>query len=417
MSLVTALLPWLLPPACGALAGYGIGRLASRVLAHSLTTQLLAIPLSAIVPREGSPEAETVERALAGVLGTFLGSRGTIYAVREAVSNLVAGVAGRKAGDVFRDLGLHNVLADKVLPAVLSASHRSAIARAAGDLAARHAGTALDDELLREVSAAVESRLPEAAEALVRWLRSPETRVLLSERGRELLPRVLEKLTEMQRLFISAGQFDRRLNEKMPEIIDETIEAVEKVLRDPLQQKRIAALLFESAREWRDSLHVTAQDSPRPWNEARQKLSDSTSRLLDRLLERLDNTPSRQAIAESAAARLGQDHRTVAAFFRDAFGVADSQVVEAVSSRVLSLLTRPGMAPQIARRLCTLVFTHARENDGATIAVTLGIGAERKRLLGEALAANRRLGAAVGLLGAAIGLVVGLITVALRLID
>jgi hypothetical protein len=410
VSLVTAVLPWLLPPACGALAGYGIGRLASRALAQFVTTRLLAVPLSAIVPRDGSPAALSLERSLAGVLATFLGSRGTIYAVREAVSNLVAGIGGRKVSDVSREFGLTTLLADKVLPAVLAAAHRTAISRAMGEIVARQAGTVLDNEVLREVSVAVESHLPGAAEALVRWLRSPETRVLLSERGRELLPRILEKLSEMQRLFISAGQFDRRLNEKMPEIIDETIEAVEKVLRDPHQQERIAALLLDSARDWRDSLLVTAADSPRPWNDARQKLSDSASRLLGHLLERLDNAPARQAIAESAVAGLGQDHRTVAAFFRDTFGVADSQVGDAISSRVLSFLTRPESAQQIARRLCALVFEYAQENDHAAEKHLLPV-------LGEALAKNRRLGAAVGVFGAAIGLVVGTIAMALRLID
>jgi len=414
--------------------------MAAAVRVDELSSWLLAIPLARIVPAGESPAALSLERAIADLLRTILGSRGTIYAVRDAVSNLVADLAVRNVGEVSRELGLQAILADKVLPALLQESNRKTISRTAGDFVAEHAGVALNDEVLREVSAVFESSVPEAAEAMVRWLRSPETRAALSDQGRELLPRILEKLSEMQKFFISAGQFDRRLNEKMPEIIDETIQAVEKMLRDPLQQKRIVALFFDSACGWRDSLLVTPTDASRPWKDVRQKLSESASQLLGRLLGRLDDSPARETISRLAGSRLLEDRRTVGAFFRDVFGVLDSQIVEATSSLVLGFLTRPESATEIARRLCSLLFSYSKEHSQTTVASALGIDVERKRRLdaslragvprvakqlvplivpavGEALTSSRRFGSVVGLFGAAIGFVVGLLVMFLRFID
>ena len=161
---------------------------------------------------------------------------------------------------------------------------------------------------------------------------------------------------------------------------------------------------------------------------------------LDRFLSRLDDPSIRESVAQLAADRLLQDRRTLGAFFRDVFGVLDSQIVDAVSSWVLSFLTRPESAQEIAHRLCGLFISYRGENASVTVASALGIDAERKLRLdaslragvprvaekiatlimpavGQALAGNRRFGTIVGVFGAGIGLVVGLILLCVRLID
>ncbi len=163
-----------------------------------------------------STAAVSLERRIAESLGGVLRSRASIYAVRDSVSRIVAGLAQRKVSEVSKAVGFPGFLAGNLLPAISREANRQAITRAAGSLVAEQAGRALGDDVLHEISGVFESYLPEAADALVRWLRSGETRAYLSERGRELLPRILEKLSDLQKLFISAGQFDRRLNEKMP---------------------------------------------------------------------------------------------------------------------------------------------------------------------------------------------------------
>ena len=205
---------------------------------EALTQWALSLRVGDLAPEKGSPAAASLERAIAESLKGVLGSRAVIYAVRDLVSQIVAGLAARKVSEVSKEIGLPGFLAGKLLPALSREDNRQAVARAAATLVAEQAGTALGDEVLREISGVFESYVPEAADALVRWLRSVETRAYLSERGRELLPRILEKLSDLQKLFISAGQFDRRLNEKMPEIVDDTIMAAEKMVRDTPGSRR-----------------------------------------------------------------------------------------------------------------------------------------------------------------------------------
>ena len=406
-SLASGALPWLIPPVCGALVGGALGFFVLGLFAPSLmvrnrsaiaraatngvdalTQWALTLRVGELAPGRGSPAAASLERAIAESLRGVLGSRAVIYAVRDLVSAAVTALAARKVSDASREIGLRAFLAEKLLPALSLESNRQALARAAATLVAEQAGTALGDDVLREISGVFESYVPEAADALARWLRSVETRAYLSERGRELLPRILEKLSDLQKLFISAGQFDRRLNEKMPGIIDDTIDAAEKMVRDARQQERIVGLFFESARGWRDSLLVTPAGTSRPQSDPRQKLADSAATLLNRFMERLEDPQARLSVAGFVEERLFEDRRTLGAYLSDVFRISDSEIVEVLAARALDYLVRPDTAQAIARHLCGLLFSFVEENAHATIGTALRIDPARKHALDESLRAR-----------------------------
>jgi hypothetical protein len=448
----SGVLPWLLPPVFGALVGGALGAFAfgpfalsmvfrnrsaiSRTAAsgvEAVTRWALALRVGELAPAAGSTAAASLELALADSLASLLRSRAAIYAVRDFVSKILAGLAAKKVSDVPGEIGLMAFLEERLLPALGRVSSRQAVARAAGTLVAEQAGEALRDEVLKELSGVFQSYVPEASDALVRWLRSGETRAYLSERARELLPRILEKLSDLQKLFISAGQFDRRLNEKMPEIVDDTIEAAARMARDPHQQQRIVGLFVESAQDWRDSLLVTPPDAARPWNEARQKLADSASSLLDHFLERLEDPRARRSLAGRAEAWFTGDRRTVGAFISEVFGTRDTEIAEMVAAQVLEFLVRPETARELARHLCGLLFSFIEAHAQETVAAALRVDERRKRALDEALVARapsaveallpamsmsaaggvRRVSAAVG---AGMGLAIGVLFTLLRLL-
>ena len=246
---------------------------------------------------------------------------------------------------------------------------------------------ALGDEMLEGITGVFESYVPEAADAVVRWLRSEETRATLAERGRELLPRILERLNDLQKLFISAGQFDRRLNEKMPDIVDDTIAAVERTLRDPRQQARIVGQLGESLRGWRDSL-VSAPAGAGQGSEARAKLAGSVTSLLGRFLQRMEDPGARLGVAALVGKGLEEDRRTLGALAAEVLGISDAEVCELVSARVLAFLVRSETAQSIAHVVCGLVFSLVEENAPATVGELLRIDGDRRRTLADALAAR-----------------------------
>jgi len=320
--------------------------------------------------------------------GGLLSSRSFIYSVRGLVSQIVTGMSRRKVSDVSRELGLQSFLADRLLPAISSERNRRTIARDAGALPRRAGGNGT-----RRRSAAGNHRglrfvRPEAADAVVGWLRSEETRASLAERGRELLPRILERLSDLQKLFISAGQFDRRLNEKMPDIVDDTIAAVERMVRDPRQQARIVGQFDESVRAGGDSLLAASVGAPGQGKEARAKLAGSATSVLGVSSNAWRIPPVRRTIAslaEKKPPRGPQDPRRIRwRGLRDLRNRGD----RARLRPVLAFLLRPETMLSIARHVCGLLFSFVEENGAATMGELLRIDMDKKRSLDKALVAR-----------------------------
>jgi len=61
----------------------------------------------------------------------------------------------------------------------------------------------------------------------------------LESKGRILLREVLFKLNSLQRLFLSAGQYDKTIEEKMPEIIEELIASLDNLLKEDRMKKKL----------------------------------------------------------------------------------------------------------------------------------------------------------------------------------
>jgi len=87
------------------------------------------------VPGPGSPSARKIQDMLAGMLSAILGSRGTIYAVRDAVGRLVGRLATRGMGEAAGRLGIERLLSERLLAALGTETNRASISSAAGRLA------------------------------------------------------------------------------------------------------------------------------------------------------------------------------------------------------------------------------------------------------------------------------------------
>jgi uncharacterized membrane protein YheB (UPF0754 family) len=75
------------------------------------------------------------------------------------------------------------------------------------------------------------------------FLRRDDIRKEFESKGRILMRNIFSKMNTFQRFFISAGQYDQTLEQKMPEIIDELIKSVETLLQeDRIKAKILAAV-------------------------------------------------------------------------------------------------------------------------------------------------------------------------------
>jgi hypothetical protein len=87
-----------------------------------------------------------------------------------------------------------------------------------------------EGSVFSELLAGAEAFYPQAVEQLIRFLDRDEIRRKLEEQGRLFLVEIILKLNVVQRFFISTAQYDRTLDERMPEIIGDLVGRLEELL-------------------------------------------------------------------------------------------------------------------------------------------------------------------------------------------
>lgn len=99
---------------------------------------------------------------------------------------------------------------------------------------------------VERIHSLLESLYPKAGSFIVQFLRTPEVKRELEIEGRFLLREILSELSFFQRLLITAGQYDRTLEERMPSIVEDVIQAVERAKEEgPLKEKILATAADE----------------------------------------------------------------------------------------------------------------------------------------------------------------------------
>jgi uncharacterized membrane protein YheB (UPF0754 family) len=111
---------------------------------------------------------------------------------------------------------------------------RNKLAQSIGAMVERELITA---EVLRQRIAQVDIGI--FTGTVIQFLQRNEIRKELESKGRILLRSIFYKLNSFQRLFISAGQYDQTLEEKMPQIIDDLIINLENTLKDEGVKKKM----------------------------------------------------------------------------------------------------------------------------------------------------------------------------------
>lgn len=105
--------------------------------------------------------------------------------------------------------------------------------------------TALAERIIRqglrspEFLSVMEGFYPQAAAQVIRFLRGNGMRRNLEEQGRLFLVTVILKLNVFQRFFISTAQYDRTLDQRMPEIIDDLTGRLEELLGEEETGRKI----------------------------------------------------------------------------------------------------------------------------------------------------------------------------------
>jgi uncharacterized membrane protein YheB (UPF0754 family) len=95
-----------------------------------------------------------------------------------------------------------------------------------------------------KISEAAEKIYPLFTSLILEFLNRYEIRKEMESKGRILLRNIFLKLNTFQRFFISAGQYDITLEQKMPEIIDELIDNAQELLNDARVKKTLTEAIL-----------------------------------------------------------------------------------------------------------------------------------------------------------------------------
>jgi uncharacterized membrane-anchored protein YjiN (DUF445 family) len=344
----------------------------------SVTGRALGVPLGRVAEQGLSFLSGSLAETAGGLLQSLFNSRAMISAVRDIVAGLVAGLAGQQPSAILDKLGVRKLLTERFLPSLAQPGRRREIAQTVAVFVADRAGSLLSDDVIQGLAAAARPHLPVLAARLSRWLQEEDVRSTLSERGRDLLPRILEKLNIVQRFLLSAGQFDRRLTEKMPEIVDDTVATLQEMVRDPVQQERVLLLAAGFLADLRDELR---KDEAHAAGGPRERLQAGIARATESALGSLEEPAARAGFSDALLGGLGKETRTLGALLRDSFGLTEGDLVDLICTRVLEFLTGGTAALEAGKALAGAAERFLQDNAARTVAEVLHVDVERKARL------------------------------------
>ena len=257
-------LPWVLPPLVGAMIGYVTNALAIRMLFRPFRERRIfgiRVPFTpGVIPRQRADLAERIGRMVSRQLLTpevfdkRFASEAFARALRRAGVAAVDRLAGLRLAQVDAALAV-----DTLVPLVFQHGLGPLFRQAGGlvdelaPLLRRQVARARPLTLLQsgESSALLGQLWPRIELEADRLLHSPAVRAELHARARNILRYSLDQLTSVQRLFVSAGQYDRQLESRLPAIIDRSITEILQTLHEP----RTRAAVITRLERWIEEHH------------------------------------------------------------------------------------------------------------------------------------------------------------------
>ena len=300
-----------------------------------------------------------VRRILEQMLRRLVGSRAFIYGVRSLVERLVDDLGARRLRDLVTADQFTRLVAGGVLPALTGTAVRAQVAAAVRRWLRRRReqNTPLNRfltpdtvDLLAEL---LQRNLPALLEALFTWLRGAEMRRQLEVRGRALLRDILDKLNVMQRMFVTVGQYDESLRERMPEIVTDVIAQAEAASGTPAVQEQIVAAARSALNRWGE----------RGVGELTGDTAEQLDALVDHLVRRVFDALAGDGPSSGGSPVVRavegwyreQEDASVAELAARHLGVQPAAVADALSNLLLAALARPETAGRLAEQIPGMV--------------------------------------------------------------
>ena len=237
------------------------------------------------------------------------------------------------------------------------------------------------DRMVGVIAETMEGAFEPTLDHAIEWLRTPEIRSRLSRHGRVILRRIIDKLSVVQRFFVSAAQYDRQLEERMPEIIDDLIATAERAAREPDNRRRVIEAVVGAIEKIRSQ--GTADAAYRGGIDLPAKARDVTAALLGMLG---DEGIRKRLIAAASALVSRLNGRTVGEVVERFLGYDDVALATMVRARVIAAVRRPEIITSVSREIRAAFDRLFDRLEHQPLGSVIGITAEQKRRLDALLA-------------------------------
>jgi uncharacterized membrane protein YheB (UPF0754 family) len=216
----------------------------------SYTANFLALPLGSFLPALPGPETPS---------GGKGGEEGKRAFPEELVSDFLCSENFGKLLDALIKSTLEKYLRQRtndagsdsksifdVSPRTLLGSKKIDLLREKGQAFIREALNSKTSAIPANLRSFLEGSYNAAVEGLLNFLRKEEIHREIEIQGKVFLNNAISKFSVFQRFFISAGQYDRTLSDRMGEIIDDLLTQLEGFLLDPAHRERIISFLLDT---------------------------------------------------------------------------------------------------------------------------------------------------------------------------
>lgn len=234
----------------------------------------------------------------------------------------------------------------------------------------------LSDDVLDEIESLIQFLYQPVFDLLMNWLKLDQTRVELAVRGRFIVRDILDKLTFIQRFFISAAQYDRVLDEKMPEIIDSLLENLEEAGEDPKNRDNIIGVIINSMRNFRG---VGLRDFGKS---SGLELNDVIEKLKKTLLNILEKKEVQQRILDGVTSIIKRNGEKTLGDLTVSMLDYDSQKISSlISIRLKEWLRKPETSELVSKKAGAMVLHFFERAASRPLGSLLGLSEEKKKSL------------------------------------
>lgn len=337
----------------------------------ALLGDILSTPLATLQGGNQELVFSAVEGFLSEALYGFFSSRSFIHGVRNILGRVVHSLAEKPVAELIGRNEVGTLVVQRVIPLLCQPESRTKIRRAVEAWleqrreGGQFLGSLLSPEIAGVLTDLAATLFPALFDSLFRWLNQDDTREEMNRRGKRLLRDVLEKLNLLQRFLISAGQFDRTLEQKMPEIVKEAMATLHDYAYDPDTLEKLKGVVKRTFSQWRKRPALEIFSVVKP---------GVAGGLVDTLLSRISEEGTKKRIAAFLDRMLAKlKRRTLGEVLSRHLRIPEQDATEFVSVRVLTYLSKKETSQAIAAEVISFSRRFIEEHQQDSIAELLHI--------------------------------------------